>query len=759
MLNELTLRAGALDFLWALYFLIGFELLSLPLRLALSGSPASPDARRILSRIAGPAALAMIVWFVGHLGGAWLDWPAAWLVFLLAAAVGGALSRGAGWAARLAYDPNRLSRSLLLDALVAALFLGFMLVRRWAPEMTSEIGASAAEKFGNAMIFWANWFAPAEPDGLPVTDYWFAGHALTYYDWGHFHWAWVGRMLGIPAPLALNLALARVTALVFEAAWLLGRAAGLRAGWAAGAALLTAWGGNLAAIRGVRAVFGPTHAGINWTAYDFWAPSRAIDHVVDEFPAFSAILGDFHAHHLALAWLLAWLALLLAGARWSGRGRATAWVFGATGVILAMAAVLANLWNLPLVAAVGVLALLLASRARRRTPTGLIAVLLALGCLLAAAIALQRGGEPLPLATGGEPAGPLSRLPLRLLPAHLRSQPAQLLGLWGLPLLLVALLVFRGHLERRWRGWKAALPALVCCVMAAALGNSLVFWLAAFVVVAGLAHPPRRLICRRAAVLLAGSCAVLLGLEVVYWPDRFTGDLVRYNSYFKFSYPVWATLWIGAVACGARTVAGLRGAARGCYGGLAGIVLAGALVYPVFAIPARIAGARRGDIRPHAATLDAYAFAANRPASAEEAELLAAIRRLVPPGEVVIEAGSLKAYDYGGRVASLAGRPVPLGWIHHEQQWRGPAMFQELDARRAEVDAFYQAPSPEEMRQRAEALGARWAIYGILERERYGPAAPARLQAAGRVARRVAAPGGELFLFDFRPDPPPNVKP
>src|SRR5690606_38891315 len=37
-----------------------------------------------------------------------------------------------------------------------------------------------------------------------------------------------------------------------------------------------------------------------WRIYDFWRGSRAIENTINEFPAFSFLLGDLHAHMSAL---------------------------------------------------------------------------------------------------------------------------------------------------------------------------------------------------------------------------------------------------------------------------------------------------------------------------------------------------------------------------------------------------------------------------------------------------------------------------
>ena len=78
---------------------------------------------------------------------------------------------------------------------------------------TYPIDSSAAEKFLNMMLFWSSWHAT----GLPPEDYWLAGHSLSYYYWGHFHWAWLGHAGGFPGAIPLNLAFARAVTQVFEA--------------------------------------------------------------------------------------------------------------------------------------------------------------------------------------------------------------------------------------------------------------------------------------------------------------------------------------------------------------------------------------------------------------------------------------------------------------------------------------------------------------------------------------------------------------
>jgi YYY domain-containing protein len=769
-----------MDFLWALLFFLWYEALTLPLRAALAGAPGSSDVRRLLSRVAGPALLVMPIWVLGHLYGWALGRSAGWIWAVMMLVLALWTCRGRVRLGRLlAYREGRGSegpfrRQLLLDGVTLGLFFAFVGLRRWIPEMTTyAIDSSAAEKFMNMMIFWSNWHAPA----LPPEDYWLAGHRLSYYYWGHFHWAWVGRVGGFPGEAALNLGFARMVTLVFEASYLLARAFGLRLGWSALAAVAVAWAGNPRAVEGMWRVWQSSAHGYNWGAYDFWKPSRAIaTSVIDEFPAFSAILGDFHAHHLALPWLVAWLALTVAGSPWlgasmtevraagtrgvGGRGRVS-WVVLWSG--LGLASALTNLWNLPVMAVAMGLLLLVAARRNRRVAGMVLGLEVGLGLAVWVAVGMILGSDaqPLPVDAG---AGWWERLPLKWLPSPLRSTPLQLFAMWGLPALAVggAALV-RGLSRRRHllalslAGWLAAL------VSSAPFGPELPFaaiwiWIAMVCWVLSLALGREAWLPNGAAWMVVASCAILAGLELVFVDDAYAGEYERYNSYFKLSYPLWPPLVVGAFA-GAERVWTLREhpgishrlawAVR--FGLIA--VLAAAMVYPVCALPARLIAARRGDDPPRRPTLNAVDFLAHRPPYDEEAPMLAWIRDRVPPGEVVAEGRGRHAYGYVGRVASLAGRPVPLGWAHHERQWRGRIGHALTAERERAIDRLYRATSPEAMRREAADLGVEWVLYGLVERERYGDPEERvlrRLEKAGALSAAFPGERPTVFLFDFR---------
>ncbi|MDH3468263.1 MAG: DUF2298 domain-containing protein [Gammaproteobacteria bacterium] len=775
----------AMELVLALLFFAWYEVLTLPLRIALGGTPLPPDTQRVLSRLAGPLVFTLPIFYIAHI----TEWALnaavgiGWIVLLFAAAL---------FLLKVRQPQNKTAVALgyrsdaktgvgvlhhaILDGVTLALFLAFIWLRQWIPEMTTYvIDSSAAEKFMNSMIFWTNWYATS----LPPEDYWLAGHQLSYYYWGHFFWAWVGRIGEFPAELALNLALARLVTLVFEAGYLLGRTVGLKLSWSVLAGLMVAWAGNPSAVEELWKVYQSSAQGFNWGAYNFWGPSRAIaDSVIAEFPAFTAILGDFHAHHLALPWLVAWFAVtLFALTRSNGlfvdtntSGRfSTRLYFGTVWVIvwftLGLSSCLTNLWNLPAIGFICVVAACYSviSKHQYRWFYLLLTVALILSMWLTSSLILGDEAQPLILSDADSI---WQRLPIKWLPAELRSSSGQLFSMWGLPVSVLTIAAVTRAVLRRDRVIVALMSLGVGLLVLSASsispilpGGSAWIWIAVAILSMSLYVGSDAWLNGRCVSILLCAYTTLAALELIYVNDAFTGEYVRYNSYFKFSYPVWPALTVGAIVAGQYlwrngdrgSASVLRITVRSC----ALVVLVAALIYPTFAIPARLLAAWRGDDPPRQATLNAVDFIAHRPPYREEAEMLAWIREHVPPGQVVAEGQGRGAYGYTGRVASLAGRPVPLGWAHHEGQWRGAIGHRLTSERQSALNQLYLAATPQGIRGQARKLGAQWVLYGIVERESYGKGitgidVPQRLREAAPVAAAFPLQQPAVFLFDLR---------
>jgi YYY domain-containing protein len=193
-------------------------------------------------------------------------------------------------------------------------------------------------------------------DTFPPHDPWLSGFAISYYYFGYVIMAMVTRLAGVLPSIAFNLGIATLFALTCTGAFALvhdlvaltrERASVRRVGWSAILGgllgpLLVVLMGNLEGLmevlhaRGIgsgafwrwvdiraRAQKPPALAEGSWMPTRFfwwWQASRVIrdyspagDHleVIDEFPAFSFLLGDMHPHVLALPFVLLATALAL----------------------------------------------------------------------------------------------------------------------------------------------------------------------------------------------------------------------------------------------------------------------------------------------------------------------------------------------------------------------------------------------------------------------------------------------------------------
>lgn len=243
----------------------------------------------------------------------WIVWIAASLEFIsfraiwcgVALAVVGLL----GWFARLKWRGGRtLWRSrggrpetaIWAEVVfwgVFALFLTFRLINPdgWHPIWGGEKPMEFAHL--NAILRSAH-FPPYDP--------WFGGGYINYYYYGMYLVAFLFKLTGIPSEVAFNLAQPTVISLLasgtFSLVSTLGRdlakrrAAAIPAGLVG--VLLTLGIGNLTAFAGY--LDAPVNGISNAFDYYTWSGSRAIPDVITEFPYFTALYADLHAHVVAL---------------------------------------------------------------------------------------------------------------------------------------------------------------------------------------------------------------------------------------------------------------------------------------------------------------------------------------------------------------------------------------------------------------------------------------------------------------------------
>jgi YYY domain-containing protein len=436
------------------------------------------------------------------------------------------------------------------------------------------------------------------------------------------------------------------------------------------------------------------------TAYDWFAPSRSIPDAITEFPMFSFLLGDLHAHVLAIPFTLLALGFALQVALRGPRRLELVPAGVALGVLYAI-----NAWSFPVVAGVMALAPVLWLRDPGRVTSALRAVAWSGAVIVVALLALA------PFWLAFEPnARGLGLVDERRGLARFARDQAGLLGAFAW--VLAAAFAQRARAVRRraralafaaaaaLAGGALLAPADLIGVGLLAIGTAVALWTAL----------TRALAAERFGwLLIAAGLACVAGPEVVYVRDEFDGSpLERMNTIFKLGYQAWILLAIMAACVLPFGRRWLPAAAWRVWSPIALLLLAAAAAYPVAGTYARTGGLRGEP------TLDGRRWL-ERDAPGDVAAI-EWLRAHAGPDAVVLEAVGDDYSAFGhARISTFSGRSAVLGWEGHERQWG-----HDPGARRAEVALMYRAVDPALVTRLFDRYDVGYVVAGPLERADYG---------------------------------------
>ena len=501
--------------------------------------------------------------------------------------------------------------------------------------------------------------------------------------------------------------------------------------------------------------------------YDWFAPSRIIQdyrttqvpgqpplkekvgaETINEFPAFSFLLGDMHPHVMALPLVLLALSAAYAVSRrtvprgWTWRAGLPYGAVGWTGIaifaIVLGALYATNTWDYPTYTIVylGGLALpYLASgreggwsRAKPWSVQAGLTVALSLLAFISFHLTFRS------FAVGGE-----VRLPESLADLPVIGWLVETLGRFVLPntadktitgfvvifgVFLLALVVwlgvelkgyvYRAREKNRLSNRTLAVVGVSFLVVVAValllqfplLGLFLPLSAAAIVL---LLREPERQDRSFALLLFAVGAIIGLAVEIFFLQDLFGN---RMNTLFKFYYQIWV-LWSVAGgfalwhvldkafanrkerdARGRVYVGGTHIALRSFAVAWASIYLllvTSGLMYSVYAPISKIGP------QPVLRGLDGTAYQAL--SAPDDYAAVRWIKANVNGGDVVLECcrDEYNTGGHAGRVSSFTGVPTLLAWDGHEQQWRAgqPELLAEIGARRRIVSSIYQGTDPD----------------------------------------------------------------
>ena len=640
----------------------------------------------------------------------------AWLFASVGAMPFGRMAIGAGITVTAALSVAlcwKRRRQLVVDArdrrrlIVAteALFLTVFLLMVWVRMQNPDLWHPS--RGGEKPMDFAYFNAVIRSTSFPPFDPWFAGGYLNYYYFGFVQWASVTRLTGIVPEVAYNLAVPAILALLCVNVWSIvvalvhrarppaerGRVSRSLLGVAVLAPLFVAGLGNLDLARRVgggeygyppsgladrlpfarsliEILSGAGKALVHHPPLPddlYWAATRIVPGGINEFPLFTFLYGDLHAHMMALPISSAALILALqialsarraqpdadgdevgvvsrdalretrepgwVGRLWDTHNRIVLEAIAAG--VLTSALYATNTWDFPTFLAILVGAMLIREGVRAgwtvTYPAAVRVGLTAVGIVIAGRIAFW------PFYSQFHTRGGIVRF-------HERTALDDFLVIHGMLLFaiggyLVLQLTRSGHRagappdSSHMRPLLAAQPgfvmewsralsgtgplqglaivpvagsgaAVLLIAAGTVIGSLPLFLLGALALVATVAWTQRDEPSRLFVALIT---AVALGLALAVEFVALKGDIGRMNTVFKFYLQIWLLLGVAAAAAVTLVVMD-RSLRRRPGSGLLGLMLAAlvlaAAVYPLLAGPARV-GDRYSALPP---TLDGMAY-------------------------------------------------------------------------------------------------------------------------------------------------------
>jgi len=565
--------------------------------------------------------------------------------------------------------------------LFGMVFLTLLIVRAYNPDI------NGAEKFMDHGFLASVLRSPV----VPPQDPWFAGGSLNvYYYFGHWMIATPALMTGIPSYILFNLALPTIAAL----------------------SAINLYGVGFLTLKQVRLlpvlaffVVNPYFIYLALTGTRsftlLWDSSRVIENTINEYPLFSFLFGDVHAHVLGIL-AQSFLVLLITTAF-------TCWGRGApvrVGIILLTVLGLAVIpavksWDVliwaPMILVTGMCLLL-------RECGGQEALTHPKTLLLTIREMIPGRGRAFCNTPGFAAVLYLILVPvfsLALISPLLLGMHTQ--GIAGVRLVHTPTVLYEFIMVHGWflaaflfsfRAYLRKVPWILLAIIPAFFYGYLSAALAALLLIFAL-H-------RREGtkdLLAAGGLAILLFCELFYLVDNMGEVYYRMNTVFK--------LYIGAwILCG--TAAALMiGEELDAYmyknPGLKARAIQGVIISLLcicLIIPPVVVSTIHGS---HTPTLDGMAWLSS--ANREDAEAIAYLRSL--PGDHIIVEAAGDDYQYTSRISSFTGIPTIVGWQFHEYMWRGNDPEGWYGERGHHIQSIYEDPEqtiPLMERYRADLL-------------------------------------------------------
>jgi len=614
---------------------------------------------------------------------------------------------------------DKLVIFLAEEILFFAVFLIFTYVRGFKPE------AYGTEKFMD-YGFMAKMM---RSDYMPPQDFWYSGTALNYYYVGQFIATYLTRLSFVRVSHGYNLMLTMTGTFCFVLSFSLAynlmyklcsqnnrksQKAAVLAGILAASAVCLAGNMHYPLYRWIIPLL-KKMAGKEDAGYVYWFPksTRYIgydpetnDKTIHEFPSYSFVLGDLHAHVINITFVLTVLAILLSwlfgqNKRNSDTKISAGEIFNPSIIVLGFFIGLfhtTNYWDYPIYYVVSGAIILFSNmimydfKKQAYLLTGIQGIfVIALAKVVSLPFTLQ-----------------FDKISGSVLLAENHTPFYQFMVLWGLPIITVAAFFVisiqdytesRKHFRLRKKQSKSGFKGI---------GKLFASYMESLSVT-------------DLYVITIGFCAIGLTLlpEIVYVKDIYSGDYKRANTMFKLTYQAFIMF---GICFGYIFVRLLR------YGRKKSHKTAAAVSLVIFSLtlPYCINAVKwYGNIldRSGYKGIDATAFI--KEDFKDDYPAIKWLTENISGTPVVLEANGLSYSDYQ-RVSVITGLPTVLGWYTHEQLWKtntdrtNDEVLSQLNRRADDIQTIYTSEDENLVRELIIKYNISYIYVGPLEEEKYG---------------------------------------
>ena len=652
------------------------------------------------------------------------------------------------------YLQNNWPKILSLEALFLGLFLIFTLIRMMNPDLWHPY------RGGEKPMDLAYLNAVVKSSYMPPYDPWFSGGYLNYYYWGQFVVASLIHLTGITTAVAYNLAIATFFALASCSAYSIGR--NLIIGNQKSNRVPPAVAGVFSMffvclignLDGLYQVWDSIKFGSNIiTDFDYWRSSRMMHpdppgHEITEFPFFTFLFADLHAHLISIPFtlLVVGLSLQITLDKTKQVLRKQLPTLSFLGLAVGCLAAI-NTWDVPVYASVAIGSLLI----REIRQTGGLSILVF-------------------FRTFWKSVYVLTVAYLLFLPYHLNSVTFfnwvesttntttffQFFSIHGLFLIIIlswcVYSLYPFFTKYLWMRLSPkyflaktygshpkfllitllvllAITYVVISLLSGAFGGAIpIAALIIFLLFATCLYTFKKSKSSYSdsffpCLLAMGAFFVVIGVDI--W--RIEGDIDRMNTVFKFYLQIWIILGITTSYFLYRLLNRTQFTSKSAiffpWIILITLFASGSLIYTTMGTIDRTQD--RFTSSETRFTLDGYAFTKNSIYKDEKGDIdlsadMAAIdwiRKNIDGSPVILE-GITPSYRWGGRVSTHSGLPTIIGWEWHQQQQRWEHQ-NEINARMSDVDAIYTTPGSQIAKDLLDKYQVKYIFVGEVEKLYY----------------------------------------